>query len=85
MSHARLAALAVLLAAIGIAPLAAQPASAPRSGYGTDDLQVLTLSHVAFLPTSSLQTYLSFCCAADSYRRPTGGIEPSSSRLSTPG
>ena len=74
MSHARLAALAVLLAAIGIAPLAAQPASIPRSGYGTDDLQVLTLSHVAFLPTSSLQTYLSFCCAADSYRRPTGGM-----------
>ena len=84
MSHARLAALAGLLAAIGIAPLAAQPASVPRSGYGTDDLQVLTLSHVAFLPTSSAQTYLSFCCAGDSYRRPTAN-HPISSRRSTPG
>ena len=54
------------------AGLAAQsPTAAPRSGYGTDDLQVLTLLHVAFLPTSSTQTYLSFCCATDSWRRPT--------------
>ena len=92
MSHARLAALAVLLAAFGIAPLAAQQESVPRSGYGTDDLQALTLSHVAFLPNSSAQTYLSFCCAADSYRRPTAnssnflaplhsGMLPSGSRI----
>jgi hypothetical protein len=71
MSLTRLAALAVLLAVVGIPPLAAQPASVPRSGFGTDDLQVLTLSHVAFLPTSSAQSYLSFCCASDSYREPT--------------
>jgi hypothetical protein len=67
MSHARLAVLALTLAA----PLAAQTVS-PRSGFG-GDLQTLTLSHIAFLPQNSAQTYLSFCCASAAYRHPTGG------------
>ncbi len=46
----------------------------PKSGYGTDDLQILTLSHLAFLPTNSAHTYLSFCCVPDSYRRPTANF-----------
>ncbi len=69
-SRAGVAAIALGLSAA----LSGQGASfEPRSGYGTEDLQVLTLSHVAFLPTNSLQTYNSFCCAVDSYRRPTSG------------
>ena len=65
------------VAVLGIAlpaGLAAQSSTdSPRSGYGIDDLQIVTLSHPAFLPAGSTQTYLSFCCTADSYRRPTGG------------
>lgn len=62
---------ALLLAA---SSLVGQTASvSPRSGYGTDDLQVITLSHMAFLPLNSAATYFSVCCANDSYRHPTSG------------
>jgi hypothetical protein len=72
-SLSRCAGVAVAAVALS-ATLSGQDGFEPRSGYGTDDLQILTLSHVAFLPTNSAQTYLSFCCATDSYRRPTAGF-----------
>src|SRR5262245_30082011 len=63
---------ALLVSLVSASTLRAEPSPAPQSGFG-GDLQVVTLSHVAFVPTSSAQTYLSFCCATDSYRFPTGG------------
>ena len=50
--------------------VAAQPT--PNS-FGVDDLQVVTLSHLAFLPGNSAATYFSTCCAQDSHRHPTSG------------
>jgi hypothetical protein len=77
MSPLRIRAVAAILGFALASSLAGQTqGSAPRSGFGTEDLQVLTLSHVAFLSTDPTQTYLSFCCAGDSWRRPTG-VSPS--------
>ena len=53
--------------------VSAQPVTVPKN-FGVDDLQVVTLSHVAFLPQNSTQTYFSVCCANDSYRHPTSGF-----------
>jgi S-layer homology domain len=66
------AAAAALGLALSAVLLAQDDAAVPRSGFG-GDLQLLTLSHVAFTPHNSTQTYLSFCCANDAYRRPTAG------------
>ncbi len=46
--------MAVLLAAFPTAPLGAQSAFVPRSGFG-GDLQTLTLPHYAFLPHNAAQ------------------------------
>ena len=53
------------------APMVLGQPSVPQTGFG-GDLQTLTLSHVAFLPQNSTQTYFSQCCAS-AYRHPTGG------------
>ena len=64
-----LSAAALLLLPVGVS---AQPVTVPNS-FGVDDLQVVTLSHLAFLPGSSAATYFSTCCTQDSHRHPTSG------------
>src|SRR5262245_60351118 len=64
-------------AVLGIAfasGLAAQSeSSAPKSGFGTEDLHAVTLNHYAFRPINSAQTYSATCCGGDFYVNPTGG------------
>ena len=62
---------ALLLMPVGVS---AQPVTVPKS-FGVDDLQVVTLSHIAFAPQNSTQTYFSVCCVPESYRYPTSGFK----------
>ncbi len=70
MTLFRSASAATFLLLLSAPSIRGQVPSEPQSGFGSD-LQVLTLSHVAFAPHNSGQTYFSVCCANDAYRRPT--------------
>jgi hypothetical protein len=62
-----------LAAALLLVPALASAQPAPET-FGVDDLQVVVLSHLEFVPQNATQTYFSTCCVPDSYRRPTGGF-----------
>jgi hypothetical protein len=61
----------VVLLAAGAAALAAD--EAPKT-FGTQDLQVVTLSPWAFQPWNDGTSYFNACCVGESYRHPTAGI-----------
>jgi hypothetical protein len=72
----RLAPCLLFAAAYSLSPptLAQTSASSP-SGFGTEDLQTVTLNHYAFQPRDSDQTFAATCCGADFYVHPTGGSQ----------
>ena len=54
-------------------PQGAAPRLLPKSGYGTDDLQVVNVPFHSFLPQSSSHAYDSNCCFSDGTRWASGG------------
>jgi hypothetical protein len=62
---------------LSLSTLRAQPSTVPQTGFG-GDLQVLTLSHYAFVPHNSDTTYFSVCCFGDAY-----ASRPAAERTST--
>ena len=65
--------LALAAALASVSSVAGQASTTFASGFGTDDLQVVTLNHYAFRPSNSAQTYEASCCGGDFYVHPTGG------------
>ncbi len=75
MTLTRLAGLALVLDLASSAASLCQPAAAdPRSGYGTTDLQVVTVPFTRFLPLNSSTTFAGVCCNPFGGRWPTGGF-----------
>lgn len=46
----------------------------PRSGYGTDDLQIVNIPFSRFQPFNSTTTFATSCCLAGGERWPTAGV-----------
>lgn len=62
-----------ILAFVLCSPLPAQQAE-PRSGYGTDDLQIVNVPFTRFQPFNSTTTYSTSCCLVGGERWATAGV-----------
>lgn len=65
---------AAVLLFTGAVLSAQEPDLETHSGFGTDDLQVVTIPFTRFLPFNSSTTYSTSCCLNGGERWPTAGV-----------